>query len=517
MKFSELENKVAALWTRVSTVRQEKENYSLENQKKACYEFAESHGITIKREFGGKHESAATEGKMYKDMISEVAKDKEINIILVYCFDRFARTDLEGMMTKAYLKAKGIYVVSATQLTDPDTAQGELMENIYFIMSKFENQMRRDKSILGMTKCIERGEWWGRPPLGYDHKKVGKTHIHTVNETGRKLRNAWIWKANEGASDIEIVSRLKTLGVNTNRKHLNKILQNKFYCGWLVNSLLDYKPIRGKQEVLIDEDTWNRANSLSRAGYEHQEETEQFPLKRHVRCSDCGGYLTGYTVKSRGKDYYKCNKKGCRSNHSTERLHQQYCALLNTYSVPKPLVPILTRVLHKVFREYNQERSDTRTLLLKNKSELERKQVALQIRHGLGEIDKEVYNTTSAHLNDQLTQIRKALQEAERDLSNEKKYIADVIAMSCKLGTLWQDGDFRTRQKLQNLVYPDGILYDKHLGSYRTENENEVFRIFRTISTGYIIDKEKAAKENTPLSPLVGMRRLERPTPTSRT
>ena len=79
--------------------------------------------------------------------------------------------------------------------------------------------------------------------------------------------------------------------------------------------------------------------------------------------------------------------------------------------------------------------------------------------------------------------------------------------MSCKLGTLWQEGDFCTRQKLQKLVYPDGILYDKHLGSYRTENENEVFRIFRSISTGYIVDKEKAASENSHLSPSVGMRR----------
>ena len=135
----------------------------------------------------------------------------------------------------------------------------------------------------------------------------------------------------------------------------------------------------------------------------------------------------------------------------------------------------------------------------------------------MGEIDREIYNATSEHLNDQLTQIHKALQEAERDLSNEQKYTADVIAMSCKLGTLWQEGNFRTRQKLQNLVYPDGILYDKHLGSYRTENESEVFRIFRSISTSYKVNKEKAASEKSHLSPSVGMRRLERPTPTSRT
>ncbi len=426
-------------------------------------------------------------------------------------------------MTKAYLKSKGVYVISATQPIDTDSIAGEFMENILFLFNQFENSLRRDKAVTGMTACLKRGEWYGKAPLGYDHKKVGKTHILTVNDDGRILKKAFLWKANEGMGDIEIVERLALEGLRIDRKHLNKILHNPFYCGYIQHNLLGYtedgKPVtvKGKQEKLIDEATFNKIQGITHAGYEHQEETEPFPLKRHVRCSDCGGYLTGYTVKSRGKDYYKCNKKGCKSNHSTERLHQQYCALLNTYSIPKPLVPILTKVLHKVFREYNQERSDTRTLLLKNKSEIERKLLATKISFGLKEIDKDIFDATAAHLNDQLTQIHKALQEAERDLSNEKKYIADVIAMSCKLGTLWQEGDFRTRQKLQNLVYPNGILYDKHLGSYRTENENEVFRIFRTISTGYIIEKEKAAKENAPLSPWVGMRRLERPTPTSRT
>ena len=45
-------------------------------------------------------------------------------------------------------------------------------------------------------------------------------------------------------------------------------------------------------------------------------------------------------------------------------------------------------MLHKVFREYNQERSDTRALLLKNKSEIERKLLATKISFGLKEIDK---------------------------------------------------------------------------------------------------------------------------------
>ena len=516
-KFSELENKVAALWTRVSTERQEENNCSLETQERICREYAAKHGITIKKQYGGTHESAKTEGQLYRKMIAEVAADRDINIILVYSFDRFSRAGNEAIMTKAYLKSKGVYVISATQPIDTDSCAGEFMENILFLFNQFENSLRRDKAVTGMTACLKRGEWYGKAPLGYDHKKIGKTHVLTVNDAGRILKKAFLWKANEGMGDVEIVERLALEGLSIDRKHLNKILHNPFYCGKITHNLLGDEIVEGKQEKLIDEATFNKIQGITHAGYEHQEETEPFPLKRHIRCSDCGGYLTGYTVKSRGRDYYKCNKKGCKSNHSTERLHQLYCALLNTYSIPKQLVPILTKVLHKVFREYNQERSDTRTLLLKNKSEAEKKLTALKVRFGMGEIGRDIYNATSEHLNDQLTQIHKALQEAERDLSNEQKYIADVIAMSCKLGTLWQEGNFRTRQKLQNLVYPDGILYDKHLGSYRTENENEVFRIFRSISTSYIVEKEKAASEKSHLSPSVGMRRLERPTPTSRT
>ena len=49
------------------------------------------------------------------------------------------------------------------------------------------------------------------------------------------------------------------------------------------------------------------------------------------------------------------------------------------------------------------------------------------------------------------------------------------------------------------------------------ENENDVLKIMRLFSSTYKNEKEKATTENARLSPFVGMRRLERPTPTSRT
>ena len=141
----------------------------------------------------------------------------------------------------------------------------------------------------------------------------------------------------------------------------------------------------------------------------------------------------------------------------------------------------------------------------------------MKVKCGLGQIDESVYKATLSHLNTSLAEIRKGLEESSQNLLNEQKFIDRVIATACKLGTLWKKANYTTRQTLQKLVFPNGIIYDKVLDDYRTDEENEVFKIFRRFTASYITDKEKATSELLHLSPLVGMRRLERPTPTSRT
>jgi len=58
-------------------------------------------------------------------------------------------------------------------------------------------------------------------------------------------------------------------------------------------------------------------------------------------------------------------------------------------------------------------------------------------------------------------------------------------------------------------VFPDGVLYDKKIDGYRTENENAVFDIFRRFSDTYKNNKGTAEEL---LSLFVGVARLERAT-----
>ena len=508
--FSQLDHKVAALWTRVSSEKQEQNNCSLETQDKVCREFAERNGITIKKHFGGTHESAKKMGNEFKRMIAEVSRDKEINVILVYSYDRFSRTGAEASMLKALLKSKGVYVVSATQPVDPDSASGDFMEDVLLLFSKFDNTIRKDKCVCGMKECLRRGEWFCRAPLGYDHYKKDKHHYLEVNATGELLRKAFRWKADEGLSNVEICERLKALGLNIDRKKMSYIFLNPIYCGYIKHNLLDEDElVKGNFEPIVDEETFRKINSTSKAGYEHKEETDKFPLKRCVRCADCGGYLTGYTVKSRGRDYYKCNKIGCKNNQSVINMHDKFVKLLNSYGIPKEFHELLKKVLNDLFDECHSEIKNLTSALNKKKTEVDNKINNVKCRFGLDEISKDVYDITMSKLLEEQSAIIQQLDDTNEDLSNNKKYIDRCIVMCCELSTLWENGNFRDRQIIQNLVFPEGIMFDKENGDYRTQKENAVFDIFRRFTMIY--DKEKGTADGL-LSLLVGVARLERAT-----
>ena len=105
--------KVAAIWTRVSSADQYKQNYSIDTQKAACREYCERNNIRIKGYFGGENESAKFAGEKFLDMIGTVGENPEYNTIVVFDFDRFSRNSIDGITYKSTLKRKGITIESA--------------------------------------------------------------------------------------------------------------------------------------------------------------------------------------------------------------------------------------------------------------------------------------------------------------------------------------------------------------------------------------------------------------------
>ena len=179
------------IWTRVSTKEQADNNLSLDTQEKLCREYADHKGIEIDCLMGGTNESAKEEGKLFKEMVKYVVNHRRVNTILVYSFDRFSRAGVEGLATKVYLKDKGVTVISVTQPTDPDSSAGKFMEAITFFYSEYENDQRKDRCTAGMKACLEKGDWFSKPPLGYvkDKEKISNKNKHVLksDEKGQLL------------------------------------------------------------------------------------------------------------------------------------------------------------------------------------------------------------------------------------------------------------------------------------------------------------------------------------------
>ncbi len=91
-----------------------------------------------------------------------------------------------------------------------------------------------------------------------------------------------------------------------------------------------------------------------------------------------------------------------------------------------------------------------------------------------------------------IDQITLELSKYDKDLSNLENRINDVMVMCCHLGSMWKQADPLTAQKLQNLLYPNGIYWDKEIDSYRTITENAALAVIRKITESYKKEKEES-------------------------
>jgi site-specific DNA recombinase len=186
----------AVIYTRVSTKEQADTNQSLETQKKYCLEYALKSGLNVLAFFGGTYESAKTdERNEFNRMIRFSRNQKEgVSHILVYSLDRFSRTGDNAIFISSELKKQGISIVSVTQPIDVSTHSGILQQNIQFIFSKYDNDLRKEKCMAGMKEKLLRGEWIGYPPAGYSYDRTGggREQRIVINDRGKLIKQAFI-------------------------------------------------------------------------------------------------------------------------------------------------------------------------------------------------------------------------------------------------------------------------------------------------------------------------------------
>lgn len=154
-------SKSVVAYTRVSGKEQEK-NMSLPYQRQVIDEYAKRESLHIASYFGGKYESAQTDGrKEFQRMLDFIKQSKgTISQVLVYATDRFSRSGGGAIKLAQDLREKyGVSINAISQPTDVSNPTGVFQQNIQFLFSNYDNTLRRQRAIAGMKYKFERGIW----------------------------------------------------------------------------------------------------------------------------------------------------------------------------------------------------------------------------------------------------------------------------------------------------------------------------------------------------------------------
>ena len=491
----------AVIYQRVSSKRQE-DGFSPETQVECCYEWAKRHNYEVVKCFEGEHESAKTDinRKRFKEMLKFVRdKRNRIDAVIVYSTSRFSRNGSFDVIEE--LKKREITVFSAISSYDARTASGEYIQGMELLSAKYQNREKAQAVKDNGAKALRSGRWIQMPPRGYDMKTTKSAQTITVNGEGRLIQKAFRMKADENLTNEEVRGRMIAMGLNLSKQNWSNIFGNIFYAGYFSHNFLEGDVVKGPHEPLVSLEDFLKINGrLAKShnrGYEVKIEKEYAPLLGSIRCPVCGHNLTAsLSTKMRkryGRDvgYYVCSRKDCKCNASTKKVNQKFEDWLDGVSLPESCENVLRRQLERAFPILNhngmEEVKLIRANLTKKKTEVE------QIEYNLATAPdakvREICSKQLAKVEAERDEILRELEERDKSILNLSDYVSFGLELKDNMLKLWQLGNLGNKKRIQNLIFPDGLVYDKENDDIEPLSKNEFLFVFDLKSMGY---KDKA-------------------------
>lgn len=183
--------KKVALYCRVSTNHQD-----LSLQENDLRKFCLQRGFLIFKEYtdtisGGK------ESRPSLNQLMSAARKRHFDAIIVWRFDRFARSTKHLTLALNEFKSLGIDFISYQENVDTSTPMGQAMFTIISAIAQLERDIIRERVLAGLINAKEKGVKLGRPSKRNDYQ------IRVLFEKGMTYREI----AHEVQTSIATVQR----------------------------------------------------------------------------------------------------------------------------------------------------------------------------------------------------------------------------------------------------------------------------------------------------------------------
>ena len=158
----------AALYARVST----NNGQNPEMQLAELREYCQRRGLEVCGEYVDQGVSGSRERRPQLDRLLADCRRRAVDAVVVYRYDRFARSLRHLVNALEEFRSLGIDFISLHEGVDTSTPNGRLVFGIFASIAEFERELIRDRVRSGIAAARARGTRLGRPTRVVDSERI---------------------------------------------------------------------------------------------------------------------------------------------------------------------------------------------------------------------------------------------------------------------------------------------------------------------------------------------------------
>lgn len=207
----------AAIYARVSTTGN---GQSPEMQLRELREYIARRGWDAAGEYVDSGVSGAKERRPELDRLMTAARRRQFDAVVVYRYDRFARSLRHLVNALEDFRALGIDFVSLHEGVDTSTPNGRLVFGIFASIAEFERELIRGRVRSGLAAAKARGARLGRPRKDPDAARIAALRVQglswravarEMNLSTRSVRRAALARGKNPSETVPATRAISTV------------------------------------------------------------------------------------------------------------------------------------------------------------------------------------------------------------------------------------------------------------------------------------------------------------------
>ena len=172
------------IYARVSTKDQ-----SCELQLRDLRAYCAARGFSDLREYIDVGESGAKDSRPQLNELMAAARKRQFDTVIVWRFDRFARSTKHLLLALEEFRSLGIQFMSYMENVDTSSPLGQALFTIVAAVAQLERDLIRERVSAGIRNARANGKQLGRPRRGVNHDDVRRLRADgaSIRQIAQKL------------------------------------------------------------------------------------------------------------------------------------------------------------------------------------------------------------------------------------------------------------------------------------------------------------------------------------------